>query len=268
MAQIPFVGPSYNLDSRPSGVQRTINLIPVPEEPGNERTSWVFKDVPGLTVFNRGATDPLISYVVALYPFDGDLVDYVGSRDLTMVSGAYNTNNPFGTGVRTLTGNSSLDSASGTFASLTIAAAQEAFTYEFWFRRQTNGSYLGAPVQDTGGAFSFAAANAGNTTATFASSLWSSVTQAATINDGGWHFIAITRDAGVAGNNFIWIDGVQWGTATGSNAFTTTNLTVFRRSAGTASNDANISNLRISRGINRYVGPGPYPKPTAPFPKI
>lgn len=49
--EIPFISGSYNLESRPSGVQRTINMVPVPEEPGNERTAWVFKDVPGLTVF-------------------------------------------------------------------------------------------------------------------------------------------------------------------------------------------------------------------------
>ena len=46
--QTPFIGPSYNLDSRPASVQRTINLIPVPLEPGNERAPWVLKDVPGL----------------------------------------------------------------------------------------------------------------------------------------------------------------------------------------------------------------------------
>lgn len=47
----PFVGPSYNLASRPASVQRTINLVPVPVEPGNERTAWVFADVPGLVEF-------------------------------------------------------------------------------------------------------------------------------------------------------------------------------------------------------------------------
>lgn len=49
--QIPFVGPSYNLRRRPHSVQRSINLIPVPQEPGNERTRWVFKDAPGLQSF-------------------------------------------------------------------------------------------------------------------------------------------------------------------------------------------------------------------------
>jgi uncharacterized repeat protein (TIGR01451 family) len=46
-----FIGPSYDLDSRPHSVQRTVNMMPVPLEPGNERTGWVFKDVPGLTEF-------------------------------------------------------------------------------------------------------------------------------------------------------------------------------------------------------------------------
>lgn len=46
--QTPFIGPSYQLESRPASVQRTINMIPVPLEPGNERAPWVLKDVPGL----------------------------------------------------------------------------------------------------------------------------------------------------------------------------------------------------------------------------
>ena len=48
MAQLPFVGPSYNLRLRPHSVQRTVNMMPVPIEPGNERSAWVFKDCPGL----------------------------------------------------------------------------------------------------------------------------------------------------------------------------------------------------------------------------
>jgi hypothetical protein len=48
---VNFVGPSYNLRRRPHSVQRTVNLVPVPQEPGNERTRWVFKDAPGLSSF-------------------------------------------------------------------------------------------------------------------------------------------------------------------------------------------------------------------------
>lgn len=52
MELIPFVAGSYDLDTRQSGVQRTINMVPVPEEPGNERTAWVFKDAAGLDAFS------------------------------------------------------------------------------------------------------------------------------------------------------------------------------------------------------------------------
>lgn len=45
---VPFVGPSYHLRSRTADVQRTIGMIPVPMEPGNERAVWAFKDIPGL----------------------------------------------------------------------------------------------------------------------------------------------------------------------------------------------------------------------------
>lgn len=48
MADNPFVGPSYRFTSLPASVQRTVNMMPVPIEVGNERVGWIFKDVPGL----------------------------------------------------------------------------------------------------------------------------------------------------------------------------------------------------------------------------
>jgi hypothetical protein len=67
MPQISFIGPSYNLESRPSSVQRTINMVPVPQEPGNERTSWVFKDAPGLVGYGSGVdADPFFADVILL----------------------------------------------------------------------------------------------------------------------------------------------------------------------------------------------------------
>jgi hypothetical protein len=54
----PFIGPSYNLDSRPASVQRTVNLMPVPNEPGNERAGWVFRDVPGLVAVDQTVIVP------------------------------------------------------------------------------------------------------------------------------------------------------------------------------------------------------------------
>lgn len=82
MRSVPLVGPSYNLESRPASVQRTINMMPVPLEPGNERTAWVLKDVPGLTLFEAPPpTDPDFDNVILLWHFNGaegstDLIDF------------------------------------------------------------------------------------------------------------------------------------------------------------------------------------------------
>lgn len=45
---VPFVDGSFQLRSRGADFQRTVGLIPIPMEPANERTAWVFKDIPGL----------------------------------------------------------------------------------------------------------------------------------------------------------------------------------------------------------------------------
>lgn len=66
--QPPFVGPSYDLESRPASVQRTINLVPVMLEPGNERAGWAFEDVPGFLVFGVAAVGPEIILVSNPYP--------------------------------------------------------------------------------------------------------------------------------------------------------------------------------------------------------
>lgn len=52
-----FIGPTYNLDDKDASVQRTINMLPVPNEPGNERAGWVLKDAPGLDVFYPAEED-------------------------------------------------------------------------------------------------------------------------------------------------------------------------------------------------------------------
>lgn len=67
---IPFVGPSYQLDSRSASVQRTINLVPVPIEPGNETTGWVFKDLPGLTVFVEFDVVTSQTFASPIFPTD------------------------------------------------------------------------------------------------------------------------------------------------------------------------------------------------------
>jgi len=59
--RIAFVGPTYPLKSKPASVQQTVNMYPVPIEPGNERTDWVFKDMPGLVeAATFGPTDTFL----------------------------------------------------------------------------------------------------------------------------------------------------------------------------------------------------------------
>jgi hypothetical protein len=67
VGNVQLVGPSYNLESRPASVQRTVNMVPVPLEPGNERAGWGFEDVPGLTSFS---TPPLVELVSGWWEFE------------------------------------------------------------------------------------------------------------------------------------------------------------------------------------------------------
>jgi hypothetical protein len=69
MPLLPLTGPSYQLVSRPASVQRTVNLMPVPLEPGNERMGWVLKDVPGLMEFEQCV---LPSFTLAVEAPGGD----------------------------------------------------------------------------------------------------------------------------------------------------------------------------------------------------
>lgn len=52
--KLSLIGPSYQVN-RAADQQRTVNLIPTPLEPGNERTGWIFRDVGGLRVFSTAA---------------------------------------------------------------------------------------------------------------------------------------------------------------------------------------------------------------------
>lgn len=82
-----FVGETYDLDSRVSGVARTINLIPVPQEPGNERTAWVFKDIPGLVSFNAtsGAIRNTFTFRGVLHAVRDDKLISVDSNGVATV---------------------------------------------------------------------------------------------------------------------------------------------------------------------------------------
>lgn len=49
---VPFVGPSYQLETRTAAVQRTVNLYPVVSEVPDGKASTHLRSVPGLTVFS------------------------------------------------------------------------------------------------------------------------------------------------------------------------------------------------------------------------
>lgn len=85
--KLPFIGPSYDLDSRVSGVQRTVNMFPIPVEPGDERTAWVFKDAPGLEVFSTEADGEALvtwdpSYVTGPYVFSNGNLTLTETSDV------------------------------------------------------------------------------------------------------------------------------------------------------------------------------------------
>lgn len=48
---IPFVGPSYTLDTRTADVQRVVNLYVAPNESGSAKTGLMLKSIPGLLNF-------------------------------------------------------------------------------------------------------------------------------------------------------------------------------------------------------------------------
>lgn len=93
MPDTPWVGPSYSLASKPGSVQRTVNMTPVPIEPGNERVGWVFKDVPGLVkVITTAPVTTFIYAPLSIYPWKtGDGGRPVHSRDPMKFHAGYST---------------------------------------------------------------------------------------------------------------------------------------------------------------------------------
>jgi hypothetical protein len=155
VADSPFLGPSYALDSRPASVQRTVNLIPVPLEPGNERTRWVFKDVPGLTAITTTSPPPLLDYLWLLH-FDNTLDDETETTtfeadNVTSDGGAnsftYTTDSKFGAAAGRFPGtNNHIRSA--TWTSLQLATFD--WQLEGWLRPRDVASDIAGPVINTG----------------------------------------------------------------------------------------------------------------------
>lgn len=268
MAQIPFVGPSYNLDSRPSGVQRTINLIPVPEEPGNERTSWVFKDVPGLTAFNQGTNDPFFANVMALWHFNGDFVDSSSFNRVGTLNDATIAASP------SLYGSGSMRIPQGPFTAATAATVfalspvSGAYTIEFAFVGPTSsvGVVLRASASNE---FIFGWSWFGGNTAR----MTVSTKNGAGVNlnsalltvagDGIFHQYALVRQP-TTGLTSLYVDGVLSVSGTDTQAMNVTATIGF--SGGVASPVVSyLDEVRITAAVARYSGSS-YVLPSGEFP--
>ncbi len=155
-----LIGPTYNLESRPASVQRTVNLVPVPLEPGNERTGWVFKDVPGLVeavsewaINPDYAPDPLYEQVLLLLLGEGSN----GSTTFTD-SSTYARGVSIGAGGPTIStaqfklGSASIFGGSGSVSLLFFRGgtewAQDNWCWDTWIRRNADGSYHGLFYHD------------------------------------------------------------------------------------------------------------------------
>lgn len=213
MAQIPFIGPTYNLDSRPASVQRTINLIPYPQEPGNERTRWVFKDVPGLVAYA-----PYVGpSVISLLHFDGTdgsatVIDEVATNTWAIAGpgtlstanakwGSAGYNNPLFTGPGPVSDDP------------LPALGLSDYTIEIWFKTTAATTMY---LWDFNGPSDLCLTiNAGQlsfTSTTLALPVGNSLIQTtgAALNDGAWHFVQIIRDTLIVSMN---VDGALIGTS-------------------------------------------------------
>lgn len=205
MAQIPFVGPSYNLDSRPASVQRTINLVPYPQEPGNERTKWVFKDVPGLVAYAPTTYD-----TIALLNFNGTngsttISDvYANTTWSVQATGSLSTTAPkFGSACWSSDGlfNGRGVRSSTAFATLGLGD----FTIECWFK-SSNSTQMAICnfIGNTNlGVFLISGNISVSSFATVDGTLVCSSTGSG-FNDNQWHFCQVVRSSLVT---TVYVDG-------------------------------------------------------------
>jgi hypothetical protein len=144
MPPLPIVGPSYNLNSRPASVQRTINMMPVPLEPGNERTAWVMKDTPGLASFLQNAgltTYTTYSLIAQKGDVDGAIIN---SQYASMVTLGANqatvrvTGGGFGDSTHLATYSAGLPTLTFVPTTLTQSASASRSAVESWYPADPN----------------------------------------------------------------------------------------------------------------------------------
>jgi hypothetical protein len=151
-----LIGPSYSLESRPASVQRTVNMIPVPLEPGNERAGFVFKDVPGLVdavsawePSPEAAPDPLFAQVLVLLMGEG-----ANGSTIFTDSSTYARSVTVGGGSPAIStaefkfGSASIYGGTSSLAQLLFSRsgaewAQDNWSWDAWVRRAADTNYLG-----------------------------------------------------------------------------------------------------------------------------
>lgn len=279
--ELPFIGPSYHLESRPSGVQRTINMVPVPEEPGNERTAWVFKDVPGLVVFNEPAppppppSDPYYDFVILLLHFnEWPLVDNSQYEESpTVATGVSLVSSP------SLFSEMCLKTVNDDSGWLNYSAVQYGLSLgvpgcvEFFFYHVATANVVTSPIYVYWSASPseyYNCGNEGNVSQVYLdlSDFGAPSLGPFTSTSNAWHHVAYTINE--SGTVTLYLDGASVGSIGSALSGVATNGSVIIGSVPNAAGvpgrlcDAYIAELRITRGVIRYSGA--FTPPTEPFP--
>lgn len=286
---IPFIGPSYSLNTRKADVQRSVNCYPVANEVAGGKTGGYLQSVAGLDLFSDTIVqptgcDPEFANVIWLVAGDVDADAGLHYPDLSV------HDIPFGVGSSTLSTDFSkfstasihtVNSSFGPTANALYPPGTSDFSYEFWMLLtvpsiasvSTHGvsgldASLGASGSDMSG---------GSNNPTVGT--WNVITN--TTNPGGpiradypgsgWHFYEITRHAGVL---YFFIDGHLKGTTTsndgvaGVNGNLTSTKYIFAAGADgtTGTLDQYFNEIRYTKGSYRNIVP--YSPPRAPFPRI
>lgn len=275
MPDTPFVGPTYSLRSKPASVQRTVNMEPVPLEPGNERTGWVFKDVVGLVTMATqpsGPADSLYSLVFWLLPGSTNFQDYGPlAKGSASVFGEVVTNTHILASANTI----QAGGAAGQRCEVASSPIPDVFCIEGFFYSDLSSGQGAIFSNRNGSALGFVV------NAISPGTLQFSVTSGGTVianpiglyTAGAWNYFAMNRNA--AGDIQLFM-GVPGGTATQQGVTLTPGLSKpldggTHWSCGVEPSDAGginifrgaISNLRVTLA-SRYTSS--FSVPATPFP--
>lgn len=97
---VPFVGPSYTLNTRKADVQRTVNMFPVANEVAGGKSAAYLESVPGLVVFSGTDKDPTIDEHIGSVQFLSHFNGADGSQDFVDEFGSSMVVTPSGSGLQ------------------------------------------------------------------------------------------------------------------------------------------------------------------------